>query len=117
MSRRSLLRGLIALLCCLPGCAGTSPVTGTRPPPAATPIVAIPDGCAPLVEYQSIDFRGASCVAVFCEDGTLVRTGTCAATSDTLKRLTEQEMAGLRNQVDESQFFALESYYPASTDC
>jgi hypothetical protein len=117
MQARWFLRGFLAFLC-LSGCAGNA--RHDTPSPVShllTPDVAIPAGCSPLVQYQSTDFRGVTCIALFCRDGRIVRTSGCTTASNPPDYLTEQQLAQLRQRIDKSNFFGQEAYYPASTDC
>lgn len=105
---------LIGLLGCAEQVRPPTPVP-TLPP--AVSVVPAPNGCSPWVQYDSTDFRGVSCVALFCEDGRIVRTGACAAVPNPPDQLTGQELASLSARIQESDFFAQEAYYPPDTDC
>jgi hypothetical protein len=112
----------LLLLFCLCAChSDASPATPTPTPLAAqtaTPITALPVDCAPLLQYQTIDPHGASCIAIICEDGQVTRAGIDrSAGAKAPERLTEEQLTELRDRIAESDFFALESYYRASADC
>ena len=118
MRPRWLLSALLLLICALIGCTrGALPATPTQAPRAAAPAVDLPAGCAPLVQYQSIDSHGASCTAVVCEDGRMVRTSGCSATTKAPEQITQGQLTALRERINESNFFAQEAYYRASADC
>jgi hypothetical protein len=118
MRARWLLLGFLILASYLASCSGSAPpVTLTPTLPAATPAIALPDGCAPLVQFHSTDSHGAACIAIICEDGNMARTRACSVATQAPEPLTPEQLAELRDHISRSDFFAQETYYRASADC
>ena len=118
MRPRWLLPGFLLLVSCLPACTGGAPPATLTPTlRAATPAIALPTDCAPLIQYHSTDAHGASCIAVICEDGRIARTSGCSTVAQAPDQITEEQLVELRERINRSNFFAQDSYYRASADC
>ncbi len=118
MRFRRVLSAFLLLISCLTACTGSAPpATLTPTSSAATPAIALPLGCAPLIQYHSTDAHNASCIAVICEDGRITRTTGCSTVAQALDQITEEQLVELRERISRSNFFAQATYYRASADC